>query len=76
MTRWMLELKHQESRRATFKQAEEERDKGRQASQRPFLHNGLIDRTQLIAAAVQPLRPNYSLCGKAIGSFLSLSKCQ
>lgn len=40
-----------------------------------FLHNGSIYRTQLIAAVVQALRLNHFLCGAAIRSFLSLSKC-
>lgn len=71
----MLGLECQGNRRATFKQTEDGRDKGRQASRQPFLHNGSIDRTQLIAAAIQALRPNHSLCGVATGSFLSLSKC-
>lgn len=47
--------------RATFKQAEDEWDKGHQASRQPFLHNRPIDGTQLIAAAVQALRPNNSV---------------
>lgn len=59
----------------TFKQTEDQGDKGRQASRRLSLHNGSIDRTRLIAAAVQALRPDHSLCGEAAGSFLSLSKC-
>lgn len=75
MTRWMLGLERQGSRRATFKQAEDECDKGRRAALQPFLHNGPIDWTELIAAAVQALRPDHSLCGVATGSFLSLSKC-
>lgn len=75
MTRWMYRLGRQGSRPATFKQTEDERDKGRQASQQPFPHNGSIDRTQLIAAAAQALRSNHSLCGVATESFLSLSKC-
>lgn len=74
MTRWMLGLERQGNRRATFKQTEDERDKGRRAARQPFLHNGPIDRTQLIAAAVQAIWPDRSRCGVATGSFLSLSK--
>lgn len=44
-----------------FHQTRDECDKGCRAARQSFRHNGSIDRTQLIAAAAQALRPNHSV---------------